>query len=55
MTNMDVDYWQDMLFAPPILDVKRNGAGYGSNVMNITIELGGADTDWTMPRVVFNS
>lgn len=55
MSTLDPDFWQDMLFAPPILDVKRNGAGYGSNVMNITIELGGADTDWTMPRVVFNS
>lgn len=57
-TNLDmvdggVDYWQDMLFAPPILDVKRNGAGYDSGIVQLTVLLGGVDTKYPLPRLVF--
>lgn len=57
-TNLDmvdggVDYWQDMLFAPPILDVKRNGQGYGGGIVQLTLLLGGVDGKNALPQVVY--
>lgn len=54
MVDGGVDYWQDMLFAPPILDVKRNGAGYAGGIVQLTVLLGGVDAKNALPRVVFD-